>query len=281
MSTSESAPIVVIGATGQQGSSAVEALLERGLPVRALTRNVDSAAAQELARRGVELATADLDDPVSIEQGLRGAAAAFAMTTFAGPGGPEGEVRQGKNIGDAAAAANLPFLVYSSVGGAERRTGIPHFDGKGRIEEYLTGLVPLNIVRPTFFMENLTYMIQSDGPQVRVAVPLPADVPLQMVAVRDIGRTAAALLAAADPSAEPVEIAGDELTGEQIAQRVGEHMGAPASFVQAPLEMFGDDEDTKIMFRWLTEPPAYRADFDRTRVLVPDVENLATWLRRN
>jgi uncharacterized protein YbjT (DUF2867 family) len=271
----------VIGATGQQGTAAVEALLERGRPVRALTRNVESHAARALTERGVEVVAADLDMPGSIQQAFDGSVAAFAMTTFAGAKGTEGEVRHGQIIGDAARAAGMPFLVYSSVGGAERHTGIPHFDSKRRVEEYLTGSIPLNIVRPTFFMENLRYMVQRDGDTVRLGMPLPAGIPLQMVSVRDIGRTAAALLDDADPQAEPIEIAGDELTGKQMATVIGEHLGIPTTFVEAPLDVLGDDEDSKTMFSWFARLPAYRADFARTRALVPDVENLAAWLQRN
>ncbi|WP_070380816.1 NmrA/HSCARG family protein [Rhodococcus sp. WMMA185] len=277
----ERAPVAVIGATGQQGSATVDALLERRIPVRALTRNVESPAARALAHRGVHVVAADLDDQPSVRRAFEGAAAAFAMTTIDGPAGPNGETVHGKTIGDAARAVQLPFLVYSSVGGAERHTGIPHFESKARVEEYLAGLVPLNIVRPTFFMENLTYMIVRNGDRATVGIPIPADVPLQMVSVRDIGRVAAALLAASDPDTAPIEIAGDELTAEQIANLVGQRLGVAVEAVPAPPQMFGDDEDMKIMFRWLSKLPAHRADFGRTRELDPDVEDLAGWLQRN
>jgi uncharacterized protein YbjT (DUF2867 family) len=277
---STSAPVAVVGATGQQGSATVDALLDRGTPVRALTRNADSAAARALAERGVEVVAADLDTQDSIQRAFDGVGAAFAMTTFAGPEGIEGEVAQGKTIGEAAQAAGLPFLVYSSVGGAERRSGIPHFESKGRIETLLTGGVPLNIVRPTFFMENLMYMIGRDGDSWEVQLPMPGNIPLQMISVRDIGKVAAALLAERNPDALPIEIVGDELTGERIAELLGERLGAPARFVELPLGALGDDDDQKAMFRWFTKMPAYRADFERTRELVPDVEDLATWLQR-
>jgi uncharacterized protein YbjT (DUF2867 family) len=174
----------------------------------------------------------------------------------------------------------LPFLLYSSVGGAERHSGIPHFESKRRIEKFLTGVVPLNLVRPTFFMENLLGMIGRDGDDWAVRLPMPGDVPLQMISVRDIGKSAAALLARRDPDAAPVEIAGDEVTGEQIAEQLGQRLGTPARFVDLPLEALGDDDDLRTMFDWFTKLPAYRADFDRTRELVPDLENLATWLQR-
>jgi len=101
-----------------------------------------------------------------------------------------------------------------------------------------------------------------------------------MISVRDIGKAAAALLAQHDPDTPPVEIAGDEVTGERIAELLGEHVGAHARFVELALDALGDDEDLRTMFKWFTKLPAYRADFDRTRGLVPDLEDLPTWLKR-
>jgi uncharacterized protein YbjT (DUF2867 family) len=276
----QTAPIAVLGATGQQGSATVDALLDRGLPVRAITRNVDSAAARALTKRDVAVVAADLETPESIRVAFEGAAAAFAMTSFTASRGAEGEISHGRAILDAAQGAGLPFLVYSSVGGAERNTGIPHFESKRRIEEFLIGSVPVNVIRPTFFMENLSGVIARDGAELLVRIPMPGDVPLQMISVRDIGKVAAALLTRREPDTAPVEIAGDEVTGERIAQLVGQRFGAAATFVQVPLDVLGSNDDAKRMFRWFATPPSYRADFARTRSLVPDVENLPRWLAR-
>ena len=278
--TDLTAPIAVLGATGQQGSATVDALLDRGLPVRAITRNVDGPAARALTKRNVTVVAADLESPDSIRLAFEGAAAAFAMTTFTVARGPDGEISHGRAILEAALGAGLPFLVYSSVGGAERDTGIPHFESKRRIEEFLVDSVPVNIIRPTFFMENLPGTIVRDGAELVVRMPLPGDVPLQMVSVQDIGTAAAALLARREPDAAPVEIAGDEVTGERIAQLVGQRHGAAATYVEVPLEVLGPNDDVKSMFRWFASPPSFRADFARTRSLVPDVESLPRWLAR-
>jgi uncharacterized protein YbjT (DUF2867 family) len=172
----------------------------------------------------------------------------------------------------------LPFLVYSSVGGVDRGSGVPHFESKHRIEQLLREAVRVTFVRPTFFMETLRLMIQRDGDSTKLAMPLPGDVAVQMISVRDIGRAAAAMLLAGDPVA-PVEIAGDELTGEQVAERIAHRVGSPTTYVQLPLDVLGD-EDLKMMFGWLAGVPAYRADFERTRELVGDVEDLSRWLAR-
>jgi uncharacterized protein YbjT (DUF2867 family) len=274
------APIVVLGATGQQGSATVAALLDRGLPVRAITRNVDSAAARPLTKRDVAVVAADLDTPESVRVAFEGAAAAFAMTSFTALRGTEGEISHGRAILDAAQGAGLPFLVYSSVGGAERNTGIPHFESKRRIEEFLIGSVPVNVIRPTFFMENLPGTIARDGAELIVRMPLPGDVPLQMISVQDIGKAAATLLTQGKPDTAPVEIAGDEVTGERIAQLLAQRFGAAVTYVQVPLDVLGSNDDVKSMFRWFATPPSSRADFDRTRSLVPDFENLPRWLAR-
>jgi uncharacterized protein YbjT (DUF2867 family) len=271
-------PITVIGATGQQGGAVVNALLEHAVPIRAVTRNPNGDKARTLAHRGIEVVHADLEDVDAVRAAFDGAAAAFAMTTHDGPDGPKREIAHGRIIAAAAAHARLPFLVYSSVGGVDRGSGVPHFESKHRIEQLLREAVRVTFVRPTFFMETLRLMIQRDGDSTKLAMPLPGDVAVQMISVRDIGRAAAAMLLAGDPVA-PVEIAGDELTGEQVAERIAHRVGSPTTYVQLPLDVLGD-EDLKMMFGWLAGVPAYRADFERTRELVGDVEDLSRWLAR-
>jgi uncharacterized protein YbjT (DUF2867 family) len=273
-------PITVIGATGQQGVAVVDALLKQRIPIRAVARNPNGDKVRTLVQRGVEVVCADLEDVDSVRVAFDGAAAAFAMTTHDGLDGPRREIAHGRVIAAAAADAGLPFMVYSSVGGVDRGSGVPHFESKHRIEQVLLQAVPVTFVRPTFFMETLRLMIRRDGARVTIGMPLAGDVGLQMISVRDIGRVAAALLLMGDPAVAPVEIAGDELTGEQIAERIAHRLGSPATYVQLPLDALGDDEDLKMMFGWLARLPAYQADFARTRELVGGVEDLSRWLER-
>jgi uncharacterized protein YbjT (DUF2867 family) len=273
-------PYAVIGATGQQGSAVVEALLATDAPVRAVVRNPDSERAQELAERGVQIAVGDQDNPEQMAGALADVEALFMMMTFTGAAGTEGEVTRGQNVAEAAARAHVPRVVYSSVGGAERQSGVPHFESKRRVEERLAELLPASFIRPTFFMENLQGMIAGDHDdgEFVLRLPLPADVSLQMVAVRDIGVVAAAALT--QPEAlhgSALEIAGDVLTGPQMAQRIGAHLGRKARFEALPVEVL-DDDDQKTMFRWFAETPAYAADWELTRQLDPDVWDLSGWL---
>ncbi|WP_164700250.1 NmrA/HSCARG family protein [Modestobacter sp. KNN46-3] len=274
--------VAVVGATGQQGGATARALLAAGVRVRALVRDPGKATAQALAARGADLVHADLRDPESLRTAFRGADRVFAMTTFADERGVDGEVQDGRALADAAAESGVGHLVYSSVGGAERETGVPHFESKRRVEEHIAALgVPATFLRPVFFLDNLT----AQGPTVEdgvvvVRLPLPADVPLQMVAVQDIGVAAAALLR--EPGQVPggsVELVGDERTGAQIAAAFGAAAGLPGRYEALPLAVLGGDEDMTRMFRWFAELPAYQGDLAASRALVPDLHDLPGWLQ--
>jgi uncharacterized protein YbjT (DUF2867 family) len=272
--------IAVVGGTGHQGGSAIDALLTKGARVRALVRDPDKPAAVALADRGVELTVGDLTDPASVGALFDGVDAAFAMTTPF-PGGTEQETATGIAIADAAARAGVPHLVFSSVGGAERESGVPHFESKRRVEEHIETLaIHHTFLRPVLFMDNLSgFMTSVENGQVVVRMALPDGIPLQMVAVRDIGRAAAAiLLGGTAVEGSSVEIAGDTLTGPQIAKAIGAYAGLPARYEALPLEAIASFGDMAEMFRWFAETPAYQADFEATRALVPDVLDLEAWL---
>jgi len=271
--------VAVVGATGQQGGAATRALLEAGYAVRGLTRDPTSGAADELRRLGAEPVAADLDDPASVTQAFRGAAGVYAMTTFDSADGTEGEKRQGRTIVDAAGEAGVRHLVLSSVGAAERGTGIPHFESKYAVETYLrdSGL-PATVVRPVFFMENLLGTAEEDGTLV-VTLPMPDGVAVQLVAVADIGRVAAAVMLEESWIGRAIEIGGDTRTGSQMAEAFTAATGRPATYRAQPLDALGDDTDLRAMFAWFTEPDAYRADFETTRQLDPQVLELEQWVR--
>jgi uncharacterized protein YbjT (DUF2867 family) len=277
-------PFAVFGATGQQGQAVVDALLDRGAGVRAIVRNSHSDRAKALSARGVSVVGADHEDPVAMTAALLDVGGVFMMTTYDDTsGGTEGEIRRGRAMAEAAARARVPHVVYSSVGGAERDSGIPHFESKRLVEKALTDVVPAAFIRPTFFLENLTRALSpNQDPDFVLRLPMRGDVSLQMIAVRDIGIVSAAVLL--DPALLPggsIEIAGDALTADAIAERVGAYLGKPGRFEELPLSALGGDTDRQAMFRWFVETPAYQADFLATKRIDPDVLDLSTWLRRN
>ena len=275
-------PIAVVGATGLQGGATVRALLGANAPVRALARRTDSDPARALTELGVDLVVADLDDPESLRAAFTGVDGVFAMTTPGYELRIDLEVTHGHAIADAAAAVSVPHVVYSSVGGAERHTGIPHFDSKRDIEEYLVAQgLSTTFVRPVFFMDNFAQFATStmeDG-TLLVRLPLPAGIPLQMITAEDVGAVAAA--AALDPdrvAGGSIEIAGDELTGEQIADAYQHRYDVPARYESLPIEVLGGDLDQRAMFEWFAHLPAFQADFAATRALAPRTKTFEQWL---
>lgn len=284
MTTSTARTIAVAGATGAQGGAVVDALLEQGARVRALVRSTGSERARNLTNRGVELVQIDAKDPASLNNALREVGAFFFMTTPYGDSqnpDTDGEIQQGVDFVDAATAAQVPHVVFSSVGGAERNSGIPHFESKRRIEEHLLGRdLPATIVRPVFFMDNFLSMAPTvEGNELVLRLPVPDGIKLQTVAVRDIGVVAAAALL--DPAAVPaaIEIAGDELTGSEIAATFGAHVGLSARYEALPVDVLDGQDDLQKMFRWFSDTPAYQADIAAVRRIDSDLWTLPAWLQ--
>lgn len=275
-------PILVLGATGQQGGAVAHELLSRGHEVWALTRSPASAAAQTLAGRGARLIEGDLDDAESIRSAMAGAAAVFSVHTFRGPEGAAGDASRGKRVAEAAAVAGVGHLVYSSVDGAERHSGVPHFESKWQVEQHLRMLgVPSTVLRLTTFMDNFATVQQPqivDGELV-VRIALRPTTPMQMVATADIGVFAADAFERPEQHVgKAIALAGDELTGPQIAQVFREALGRPARFEQQPMdEIRGFSEDLALMYEWLDDY-GYRADIAALRRRHPELRTLRDWL---
>jgi uncharacterized protein YbjT (DUF2867 family) len=148
--------VVVTGSTGKQGGAVARDLLERGHKVRAVTRDPNSKQAKSLAHAGATLVTASLEDNAAIAKALEGATSFFAMTTPSG--GTDAETKQGIAAADAAKVAGV-HLVFTSVGSANRQTGVPHFDSKYEVEKYIAKIrVRATILAPVSFMENLYFI---------------------------------------------------------------------------------------------------------------------------
>src|SRR5437870_5003261 len=176
--------VLVTGATGQQGGHLIRELLARGHEIRALTRKPESAGAAALAARGVTIVTGDFEDQKSLERAARGVDTVFAMSTPF-ESGAQTETREGINIVRAASTAGVTHLVYTSVAGADRATGIPHFDSKFEVEKEIGRAgVPFTIVAPVFFMENfLADWMLAGIAKGSIALLLPATRRVQQIAV--------------------------------------------------------------------------------------------------
>src|SRR5690242_21032163 len=131
--------------------------------------------------------------------------------------GVEREEAQGKRLATLAREAGVAHYVYTSVGSANQRTGIPHFDNKWRIEETVRGLrFPSHVIlRPVFFMENLLAPYSLQGSTLAWA--LGPGTKQQMIAVDDIGWFGArAFTAAAALNRREIDLAGDVRTMPEV-----------------------------------------------------------------
>ena len=272
--------ILVLGATGQQGGAVVRRLRADDWAVRGFVRDVDAPAARALAELGVELSTGDLADRASVARALEGMYGVFSVQTPAN--GIEMETVHGTMVADAAGAAGVQHFVYSSVGGAERDSGIPHFESKWRVEQHLGNTdLPVTVLRPVFFMDNFVKFMRPSGEPLTITMGMQPDKPLQMIAVEDIGAFAA--LAFADPQryvGQSVEIAGDELTLKQIAQTYSRVWGKPVESRSLPTGMLRQqDEEMGIMFEWFNTD-GYAADIPALREAYPALLTFEQWLRK-
>jgi uncharacterized protein YbjT (DUF2867 family) len=272
------AHFAVLGATGAQGGAVVRALLESGATVRGITRRTDSASARRLSAAGVEVVAADLSDEASVAGAFTGVDGAYALTTPF-EDGPDAEVAQGRTILDAALAAQLPHLVFSSVADADQHTGIPHFDSKAVVEAALaqSGL-SYTIVGPSYFYDNMLGGLDAIRSGV-FELPLPADAPLQQLSRRDLGRFVAAVLDDPDPvRSARIDIASDEPTGRQMTTALSETLGRPVELVTRDPALIASD-DMRAMFTFLASG-GYTVDIAALRARYPQIgwQSFTDWL---
>lgn len=273
--------VLITGATGKQGGAVARELRARGWSLRALTRKPDSDAARALAKDGVALVQGDLDDEGSLKKALTGAWGVWAVQNT-WEAGVEREEEQGKRLAKLARDAGVHHYVYTSVGSAHRKTGIPHFDNKWRVEETVRGLkFPSHVIlRPVFFMENLPspWFLQGD----KIMTALKPTTSLQMIAVEDIGRYGALAFQKADElNRAEIDIAGDAATMPATAALMGEVLGKKIEFVPLPLDAIRQNsEDFALMLDWF-DRVGYDADIagnERKYGIKPT--KLADWLRK-
>ena len=273
--------ILVAGATGRQGGAVTRHLRAGGFTVRALTRGPDAEKARALRALGVELVRGDLTDRTSLDAALAGVDGVFSVATPF-EAGLEAEIAQGKTLGDAAKAAGVQHYVYSSVGGADRDSKVPHFESKWQIENHLRALgLPLTIVRPVYFFENFVggWAMQPAGEGYSLAMPLSATRGLQGIAVDDIGAFVAR--AFADPAAwagRELELAGDEHTLPGYTRAMARALGVPVEYAQMPWEAIREqNEDLYRMYDFF-ERVGYRADTRALRAEYPALHTFDQWI---
>ncbi len=273
--------ILITGVTGNQGGAVAQALRGAGFNLRGLTRKPDSERATALARHGVDIVKGDLDDEATLRRALAGVWGVFGVQN-AGEAGVEREEAQGKRLATLARAVGVEHYVYTSVGSADKRTGVPHFDNKWRIEETVRGLrFPSHVIlRPVFFMENLLAPFSLQGSTLAWALG-PA-IKLQMIAVRDIGWFGAHAFTDAALNGREIDLAGDVRTMAEAAQILTKALGRPIAFEQTPIEQVRQySKEMALMLEWFenvgysADIPGLEREFGHALTKLPD------WARLN
>jgi uncharacterized protein YbjT (DUF2867 family) len=270
--------VVVTGATGKQGGAVAQGLLARGHKVRAVTRDPNSKLAKLLADAGALLVAASLEDTASITSALEGATSLFAMTMPFG--GTDAEIRQGVAAADAAEAAAV-HLVFTSVGSANRQTGVPHFDSKYEVEKHIAKIgVRATILAPVAFMENIYFVKEQLAKGIYASALSPGRAHAQ-IAVHDIGAVAVRVLEEpARFTGKRFDLAGDELSGNEAMTTLSRVIGRPLSYYQVPLEVVRQriSEDAVKMYEWF-ERIGFTVDRAALRREFPDVtfQDFESW----
>ncbi len=275
--------IVVCGATGRQGGSVTRRLLERGRAVRAMTRNGDAKGARALGELGAEVVVADMDDVASLRRAFEGAAGVYSVQNGITSGFDE-EVRQGRNVADAAEAAGVGHLVYASAGFG-RTTGVPSWDAKLPIEARVRDLgTAWTILRPLAFMELMT------DPKFYPAVGTWRIFPkltgtsrsIPWLSVTDLGEIVVKVFGEPAPFAgKEIPLASDVRTLAECRALHREVMGKDPRTFPMPIWLFDrfTRGDPTTMWRWLRtgEPDL---DTAPTRAIHPSALTVKEWMVR-
>ena len=263
MSAQSPKTLLISGATGKQGGATLRHLAARGgFKLRALTRKPDSEPARAIVALGAEVVPGDLDDAGSLRRALAGVWGVFGVQNT-WEAGVAKEEEQGKRLAELAREAGVQHFVYSSVGSANRSTGIPHFDNKFRVEQKVKelGFPSYVILRPVYFMENLLspWSLQGD----KLAAGLDPATRLQMIASDDIGKFAAqAFVQSAARNRAEVDLAGDAVTLPEAARALGQALGRTITYQRVPIEVIRQNsEDLALMSEWF-DRVGYSADID-------------------
>jgi len=303
--------IAVAGATGAQGGGLARAILRDpagGFAVRALTRRLDSEPARALAALGAEVVQADLDDDVSLARAFEGAYGAFCVTNFWEHFSPEREGAQARNLAEAANRAGVRHVIWSTLDDTRRRVPldddrmptlmgrykVPHFEAKGEADGHFRELgVPTTFLATTFYWDNFIHF--GMGPKraedgvLEIGLPM-GDRRLAGIAAEDIGRCAHGIFRAGDRFiGQTVGIAGDHLTGAQMAEKLGRALGEPVRYRAIPFEVyrglgFPGAEDLGNMFQYYHD---FEEDYCRehsvelARELNPELQSFDAWLASN
>src|SRR5437867_4803600 len=303
--------LAVVGATGAQGGGLVRAILSDksgGFAMRTLTRDPKSDKAKALAKLGAEVVVADVNDVESLKRAFAGAYGAFCVTFFWEHLSPEKEFNHAKPMAQAAKQAGLIHVIWFTLEDTRRwvplsdtrmptlmgKYKVPHFDSKGEADRVFKELgLPTTFLLTSFYWDNLIHfgMGPKKGQDGELALTLPmGDKKLPGIAAEDIGKCALGIFKKGkEYIGKTVGIAGEHLTGAQMAAALTKALGREVHYNDVPPEAyrkfgFPGAEDLGNMFQ-------FKCDFEQvfcgarrldvSRALNPELQTFDAWLAKN
>ncbi|MEA2552729.1 MAG: hypothetical protein QOJ65_905 [Fimbriimonadaceae bacterium] len=297
--------IAVVGATGAQGGGLVRAILEDPsgeFTARAITRDPNSDKAKALAKLGAEVVKGDVDDPESLKKAFEGAYGAFCVTFFWNHYSPERETENAKTQAEATKAAGVKHVIWSTLEDTRKHVPlddnrmptiggnykVPHFDAKGQADEFFKD-VPATLLLTTFFWDNFIHFgsgpARGEDGNLYLTFPL-ADKKMAGIASEDIGRAALGIFKRPDLIGKTVGVAGEHLTGEQMAKGISKAIGQPVTYRAVEPDAyralgFPGAEDLGNMFQYYRDFENHfgqTRDVDFARSVNPKLLSFDQWL---
>jgi uncharacterized protein YbjT (DUF2867 family) len=275
----------VTGATGNVGGATARHLIENGCRVKALVRNPAAANAEKLKHPNIEIIKGDLNDPSSYKIHLQNIDGAFALFTFLE--GVKKEIGQGKSFIDAAREMHVPFMIYSSVIGADSGSGIPHWESKNAIEQHLKSSgITYTIIRPSYFFQN--FLIPDVRKRIvkgKLVTPVKKDKVQQYISTEDVGRISAHILMNKEKYAgRTITIAADEMDMQSAAKTFTDVLGKPVTYSQLPglLTRIFLGSDLHIMFKYVNNHDVlFVKNMDALKAEFPFLTSMKEWITKN
>ncbi len=303
--------IAVVGATGAQGGGLVRAILadkNSEFSVRALTRNVESEKAKELARMGAEVVHADVDDPQSLVKAFEGAYGAYCVTFFWEHFSPEKEKAEAKAMAEAAKKSGVKHVIWSTLEDTRKwvplsddrmptlmeKYKVPHLDAKGESNETFTKQgVPTTFLLTSFYWDNFINFgmgpTRDESGQLAITLPM-GKAHLPSISAEDIGRCAYGIFKnGSEYIGKTVGIVGEDLTGEQFASAFSKALGKPVHYNEVEPSVYrgfgfpgADDLGNMFQFNrdFETEFRGHRS-VETSRKLNPKLQTFDSWLAEN
>jgi len=308
---SENKIITVFGATGAQGSGLVKAICadpRSEFRARAVTREPESEKARALAALGAEVVYGDLENEASVAKALEGAYGAYFVTFFWAHFSAEREIAEASLFARAAKAAGIRHAIWSTLEDTRElvpldddrmptlqgKYKVPHFDGKGESNKFFTEAgVPTSFLYASFYWDNFIYFGAGPkrGADGILALTLPiGEARMAGIAAEDIGKCAYGIFKnPGEYIGQKVGVAGEHLSGEEMAAAMGRAIGEPVVYHKVPAAVyrgfgFPGADDLGNMFQVydeFEEQVNSLRSVEGSRRLNPELQNFEQWLGAN